>query len=528
MVLVVRVENNMITIVYSTRKENPEYQKHIKQTIGLKDFEILEYTNERQYSLTELYNKGLNESSNDIVIFIHDDLLFEQDSKWGKKIIKHFNNSDFGILGKAGTTSLTQSGRWWDETHLMVGSVYHTQYYEETKKRVTWESRYSGLFHDKIIPVVLVDGLFIAVNKKRIKKNFDENIKGFHLYDVDFSIANYFAGVKIGVIFDFKLTHKSIGMTNEEWEQNRKQLVQKWAFYTDDQGNKKLGLPVSIEPNKIECEEVKVKIKNEPKVAVIIPTKSKLDILFKCLDSFREKSKYQNYKIYIADTGSSDNEIISIQNYIDNHNFEKYELIKYDYYNFAKINNDVVNNHIEKDTELLLFCNNDIELINDALSIMVDHYLKHKNEVGTIGARLHFPNHSVQHAGVIIGIKKDNSLFLSHRGLKSYYNYEPKMVYNVFGSTGAFLMVPKIQFERVNGFNQNYNECFEDVELNVRQILNGKINMFCGDAVCIHYESVTRGEGKQQRETKDFNEVLVPLLKDSLNNEKIRKHLILV
>jgi glycosyltransferase involved in cell wall biosynthesis len=369
-----QVLNDMITVVYSTRKENPEYQKHIKQTIGLKDFEILEYTNNREYSLTELYNRGLKESSNDIVIFIHDDLLFEQDSKWGKKVLRHFNNSDFGILGKAGTTSLTESGRWWDESHLMIGSVYHTQYYEDTKKRVTWESRYSGLFHDKIIPTVLVDGLFIAVNKNRIKKNFDENIKGFHLYDVDFCVANFHAGVNIGVIFDFKLTHKSIGKTNDEWEQNRKQLVQKWGLFTDDDGNKKLGLPISIQPNDIHCENVKVRIKEEPKVAVIIPTKSKLDILFKCLDSFRNKSNYNNYKIYIADTGSSDNEILSIQNYIDNHDYQRYELIRYDYYNFAKINNDVVNNHIDKDTELLLFSNNDIELLNDAVSIMVDQY----------------------------------------------------------------------------------------------------------------------------------------------------------
>lgn len=525
-VLVLQVRNKMLTVVYSTRKENPEYQKHIKQTIGLKDFEILEYTNDRQYSLTELYNKGLEESSGDIVVFIHDDLLFEQDSKWGKKILKHFENSDYGILGKAGTTSLTQSGRWWDESHLMVGSVYHTQYYEDSKKRVTWESRYSGLFHDKILPVVLVDGLFIAVNKKRIKKNFDENIKGFHLYDVDFSIANHFAGVKIGVVFDFKLTHKSIGMTNEEWEQNRKQLVQKWAFYTDEQGNKHLGLPVSIEPDNIEYEDVKVRIKNEPKVAVIIPTKSKVDILFKCLDSFREKSKYQNYKIYIADTGSNDNEIVSIENYIDNNDFKKYELIRYDYYNFAKINNDVVNNHIDKDTELLLFCNNDIELVNDALSIMVEHYTKHKHEVGTIGARLHYPNKTIQHAGIRLLINRENRLFIDNKGSKSFYNYEPREVINIFGNTGAFLLVPKHQFLNVSGFNEKYNECFEDVELNIKQILNGKLNIFCGTAVCIHHESLSRDKNYKEEEKNDFNKTLAPFINNLLNtNEKIRKFL---
>ena len=518
----------MISVVYSTRSKNPEYQKHIKQTIGVKDLEILEYVNNKQFSLTELYNMGLKDSKNDIVIFIHDDLIFEQDSKWGKSIINHFNTSDFGILGKAGTTSLTESGRWWDERHLMVGSVYHTHLNNETNKRVTWESRYSGLFKDKIIPVVLVDGLFIAVNKQRIKKSFDENIKGFHLYDVDFCIANHFSDVKIGVIFDFKLTHKSIGMTNDEWDQNRKQIVQKWSFYTDDEGNKHLGLPVSIRPEKIEFETPELKLKQTPKVAVIIPTKSKLDILFKCLDSFREKSVYENYKIYIADTGSSEEEIEEIRNYINRHNTDRYKLIHYEYYNFARINNDVVENYMDSDTELLLFSNNDIELLNDALSIMVDTYVKHKPQIGTIGARLHYPDNSLQHGGIVMYMNKQNQIMLSHRGLRSYYNYEPKTVFNVLGSTGAFLMIPKERYDAVGGFSEKYTECFEDVELNIRQVLNNKINMFCGDAVCIHHESVTRGEGKQQRESKDFNESLIPFLNNYLNNEKLRKHLQLI
>jgi len=517
----------MITVVYSTRDKNPQYQKHIKETIGVKNFEIIEYINKKEFSLTELYNKGLKESKNDIVIFIHDDLLFEQDSKWGKKILNHFNGSDFGILGKAGTTSITQSGRWWDETHLMVGSVYHTQVNNETNKKVTWESRYSGIFKDEIIPVVLVDGLFIAVNKNRIKNNFDENIKGFHLYDVDFCLANHFAGVNIGVVFDFKLTHKSLGMTNEEWEQNRKQVVQKWAFYVDEDGNKQLGLPTSIEPDKIRVEDIKPKLKNEPKVAVIIPTKSKTDVLFKCLDSFREKSTYQNYKIYIADTGSSEEEIKSINDYINLWNSERYKLIQYDYYNFARINNDVVNYHIDSDTELLLFSNNDIELLNDALSIMVDYYNKHKNDVGTIGARLHYPNKTIQHAGIKLSINRDNKLFVLNRGNRSYYNYESRTVLNVFGNTGAFLMISKNLFNKSNGFNENYKVCFEDVELSVKQVINNKINIFCGEAVCIHHESLTR-QINTTEEINDFNSVLGPFLNDLLNkNEKIIKFLTL-
>lgn len=67
----------------------------------------------------------------------------------------------------------------------------------------------------------LVDGVFFSVCKSRLKKNFDETYVGFHFYDVTFCVANYLAGVKVGVHTDIKINHMSIGMTNAEWEENR-------------------------------------------------------------------------------------------------------------------------------------------------------------------------------------------------------------------------------------------------------------------------------------------------------------------
>ena len=61
---------------------------------------------------------------------------------------------------------------------------------------------------------------------------------------------------------------------------------------------------------------------------------------------------------------------------------------------------------------------------------------------------------TVQHAGITMAVNKNSALLLSHRGLRSYYNYESKMVYNVLGSTGAFLIIPKTEFNRVKGFNE--------------------------------------------------------------------------
>jgi hypothetical protein len=211
----------MITVGYSTRKHNPEFIEYLKKSSGFKKINVIEKINNGEKSLTQVYNEILNESETDIIVLCHDDILFDTTS-WYSKIIKHFEKSDFGIIGVAGTTSLTNSGRWWDERKKMVGIVNH----ENEGKR--WESKYSESFENRICQTLIVDGLFFALHKKRIKKSFDEDFKGFHFYDTSFSFSNHLEGVKVGVITNIRITHKSIGMTNEQWEQNRIQFADKF------------------------------------------------------------------------------------------------------------------------------------------------------------------------------------------------------------------------------------------------------------------------------------------------------------
>ena len=206
--------SELITVGYSTRKHNPEFIEYLKKSSGFKKINVIEKVNNGEKSLSQVYNEILEESQTDIVVLCHDDIYFDTTS-WYSKIVKHFEKSDFGILGVAGTTSLTDSGRWWDEKRKMVGIVNHEH---EGKK---WESKYSESFENGVCETLIVDGLFIALHKKRIKKNFDESVDGFHFYDVTFSFSNHLEGVKVGVITNIRITHKSIGMTNEKWDENR-------------------------------------------------------------------------------------------------------------------------------------------------------------------------------------------------------------------------------------------------------------------------------------------------------------------
>ena len=117
---------------------------------------------------------------------------------------------------------MSENGQWWKDPTKMVGIVKHSH------NGRTWESKYSASFGKEILETVVVDGLFFVVNKNRIKTNFSEDIKGFHFYEIDFTFNNHLNGVKVGVVFDVRLTHKSIGQTNEEWEKNRIDFVEKY------------------------------------------------------------------------------------------------------------------------------------------------------------------------------------------------------------------------------------------------------------------------------------------------------------
>jgi len=212
----------MITIGFSTRKIDNNFVELLKKSSGVSNPEIIPVENNGQFSLTEVYNKILNDSKNDIVILCHDDIYFDS-KNWGQKILNHFKrNDEYGILGLAGTTNMPKSAKWWEDFSKMRGIVNHEH---EGKK---WESKYSPSLGNQIDDVVLVDGLFIVINKKNIKKNFNEEIGGFHFYDVDFSFRNFIEGVKIGVMYDVRVTHKSIGQTNEQWEKNREVFAEKY------------------------------------------------------------------------------------------------------------------------------------------------------------------------------------------------------------------------------------------------------------------------------------------------------------
>ena len=216
------MSDKKISIVFSTRQIDENYLDHIRKTCLSSDSEILPYENNGKYSLTEIYNKGLVEAKNDIIIFCHDDLIFET-RHWGKKIIDNFTkNPDYGIIGIAGTNQLVD-GKWWSLKNSMHGIVNHSNGVRK------WTSMFSQPQGDDIKQMVVLDGLFFAVDRTKIKHNFDNDFNGFHFYDLSFCLPNHLDGVKIGVVTNILVTHLSVGQTNQQWEINKKLFEHKYA-----------------------------------------------------------------------------------------------------------------------------------------------------------------------------------------------------------------------------------------------------------------------------------------------------------
>ena len=494
----------MITIIYSTHKDesyNNKFKQHLLQTVGLKNVQILEFQNNNQYSLSELYNKGITQSIYDIVVCCHNDIKLE--NNWGKKLFKDFeNNPDYGIIGKAGSTYFPTSGVYWERmSQTMVGHVYH---HPEGYQK--WLNKYSAKLNE-LIPVVTIDGLFMSFDKTKIKHTFDETIGKFHFYDHPFCLSNYLDGVKIGVTFSFDITHQSVGQPNEEFFESKTKFLEKFSSK----------LPLDLKPNSVYVPKINEKpTKKIGKVSVIIPTKDKFELISECILSFYEHCNPNLFDIFIADTGSTEENKEKLKSLISNYNNIK--LIEYDYYNFAKINNDVVKNHINNTHEYLLFCNNDIKLLNNVIYGMLKIF-KTTPKVGTVGCRLHYSDNTIQHDGMVFYLHKDNVIQLTHLGLKGYYTYTPSLK-KVLGSTAALLMINKTTFEKCGYFNENYETCLEDAELNIKCLSLGLTNYYDGSLVAYHYESQTRQDNSEENYRQDYINTLHPFI---VKNEKYIK-----
>ncbi len=237
---------------------------------------------------------------------------------------------------------------------------------------------------------------------------------------------------------------------------------------------------------------VKREIIGNPKVTIIIPTKDHLEVLKKCLESIQKKTQYVNYNIIIVDNNSQDSQTIKYLKTISkksNIKVLKFEKV----FNFSAINNFAAG---YSDGEYLLFMNNDTEVISEEwLSSMLEH--AQRKEVGAVGAKLLYPDNTIQHAGIIIGMTGIPPIGAhSHRYLPASspgYFGRTQITHNVSAVTAACVMIRKEVFEEVGMFDENIGVAFNDVDLCLKIRKKGYLIVYTPYALLYHHESLSRG-----------------------------------
>jgi len=264
------------------------------------------------------------------------------------------------------------------------------------------------------------------------------------------------------------------------------------------------------------------------RLAIIILNKDNNKLLFNCLRSIKDKTKFQNYHIYVADTGSKQSSLLEIDNFLKNNFTNNATLISFDFYNFAKINNIVVEKYI-KDENLILFCNNDIELIDDCITEGVKIMNEEPSRFGTIGFKLLHKDKTIGHAGQKLFLFKKNSkyevFFMKtqnkdeiHFSGVHHRRFDNNIPEPVFGNTGALMLTSKDIFLKIGKFNEIYEGCYEDVEYNIECLLLNRINLFLPNKA-FHFTSQTRNINKDKKSimSKDFYNYLRPFINKHAN-----------
>jgi len=229
---------------------------------------------------------------------------------------------------------------------------------------------------------------------------------------------------------------------------------------------------------------VRYKIAGQPLISIIIPTRDRVELLKRCLESIEAKTTYRHFEIIVLDNQSEAPDTLTYLAGLPHMVVPIRGPFNYSYLN------NVGAAHARG--EFLLFLNNDIEVITEEwLEALLEH--AQRKEVGAVGAKLLYPNGTIQHAGVGLG----------HGGVAGHaFWYLPaddpgyfdlaQVVRNCSAVTGACMMMRTSVFAAVGGFDENIRVVFNDVDLCLRVREKGYLVVYTPYAVLYHLESATR------------------------------------
>lgn len=246
---------------------------------------------------------------------------------------------------------------------------------------------------------------------------------------------------------------------------------------------------------------IKYMLKEESLVSIIIPNKDHVDDLKKCIDSIITTTTYENYEIIVVENNSTKERTWEYYQKIKALSNVKVVIWDEKHFNYSAINNYGAQFVQGKYIVLL---NNDTEIISgDWLQEML--MFVQRNDVGAVGAKLYYPDDTIQHAGLGIGLLTLAGHY--HRNFpRNHPGYMGRLIYahNVSAVTAACMMIPQSVWNEMNGLDESFEVAFNDVDLCMRIRKAGYLIVWTPYAELYHYESKSRGLDDTPEKQKRF------------------------
>lgn len=250
------------------------------------------------------------------------------------------------------------------------------------------------------------------------------------------------------------------------------------------------------------CYRIRYEIEGSPLISILIPTCDHVDILKKCVSSILQLSTYANYEIIVIENNSVKEETFACYRELERD--ARISVIRWEKgFNYSAINNFGFRH---ASGEYILLLNNDVEVITpDWLEEML--MFAQRKDVGAVGAKLYYPDDTIQHAGVIVGL--GGAAAHSHRGFpreEDGYLYRLKVAQNLTAVTGACMMLPSSVFREVGGLDESFTVALNDVDLCMRIREKGYSVIFTPFAELYHHESKSRGQEDTKEKIRRFQD----------------------
>lgn len=243
-------------------------------------------------------------------------------------------------------------------------------------------------------------------------------------------------------------------------------------------------------------------VSDNPLLSIVIANKDHIKDLDNCIQSILHKSTYKNYEIIIVENNSTEDKTFryydKIQKEHSNIKVVKWEGI----FNYSAINNLGVKN---SKGEFILLLNNDTELISpDGLAEMIG--MCKRKDVGIVGARLLYPDETVQHAGIVLGFGGFAGHVFTGIGRNDFgYMVRAKINCNYNAVTAACLLTKRSVWNEVNGLDEGFVVALNDVDFCLRVREKGYVVVYDAYAEWFHYESKSRGYEDTPEKKERFN-----------------------